>query len=358
MRAIVAGDHPFVRRVVSREEARTLFAGPALQARAARGASRGRGDLHLHAGRVHGPVPRPARGEHAGEPRGLQADLGGGRVLPRRREEPDAAAHLRHGVRVAGRPGRAPEEAGGGELRDHRTLGRELDLFSVHEESVGPGLVHWHPKGARIRLDHRGLLAPRALRAGYEMLYTPHIGRAGCGRPRGIWASTARTCTRRWRSTSSDYYIKPMNCPFHIQIYKSRKRSYRDLPLRWAELGTVYRYERAGVLHGLMRVRGFTQDDAHIFCTPSRSRTRSARCCASRSPSGRPSASRTSPPTWRPGRRRPWASRRAGSRRTASLRSGAEGRGHPLRDGRGRRRLLRAQDRPQDQATRSAASGR
>ena len=151
-------------------------------------------------------------------------------------------------------------------LRDHRSLGRDLDLFSI-QESVGPGLVHWHPKGARIRATIEEFWRREHYRAGYEMLYTPHIGRAGLWETSGHLGFYAENMYAPMEIDEQRYYIKPMNCPFHIQIYKSHKRSYRELPLRWAELGTVYRYERAGVLHGLMRVRGFTQDDAHVYCT-------------------------------------------------------------------------------------------
>ena len=151
-------------------------------------------------------------------------------------------------------------------LRDHRVLGRDLDLFSI-QESVGPGLVHWHPKGARVRSIIEEFWRREHYRAGYEMLYTPHIGRAGLWETSGHLGFYSENMYAPMEIDEQRYYIKPMNCPFHIQIYKSRKRSYRELALRWAELGTVYRYERAGVLHGLMRVRGFTQDDAHIYCT-------------------------------------------------------------------------------------------
>ena len=151
-------------------------------------------------------------------------------------------------------------------LRDHRALGRDLDLFSI-QESVGPGLVHWHPKGARIRSIIEEFWRKEHYRAGYEMLYTPHIGRANLWETSGHLGFYSENMYAPMEVDEQRYYIKPMNCPFHIQIYKTHKRSYRELPLRWAELGTVYRYERAGVLHGLMRVRGFTQDDAHIYCT-------------------------------------------------------------------------------------------
>jgi threonyl-tRNA synthetase len=151
--------------------------------------------------------------------------------------------------------------------RDHRKLGKELDLFSI-QERVGPGLIHWHPKGARIRAIIEEFWRQRHFKGGYELLYTPHIGQAGLWETSGHLDFYRESMYAPMDIDGTEYFIKPMNCPFHIQIYKSTKRSYRELPLRWSELGTVYRYEKAGVLHGLPRVRGFTQDDAHIFCTP------------------------------------------------------------------------------------------
>jgi len=151
--------------------------------------------------------------------------------------------------------------------RDHRKLGTELDLFSIHQE-VGPGLIHWHPKGARIRSIIEEFWRQEHFRNGYELLYTPHIGKANLWETSGHLSFYAEGMYAPMEVDKSDYYVRPMNCPFHINIYKTSLRSYRELPLRWAELGTVYRYEKAGVLHGLLRVRGFTQDDAHIFCTP------------------------------------------------------------------------------------------
>ncbi len=151
--------------------------------------------------------------------------------------------------------------------RDHRKLGNELDLFSIHND-VGPGLVHWHPKGARIRSLIEEYWRQEHFRNGYEILYTPHVGKASLWQTSGHLDFYAEGMYAPMEIDKSDYYVKPMNCPFHINVYRSGLRSYRDLPLRWAELGTVYRYEKAGVLHGLLRVRGFTQDDAHIFCTP------------------------------------------------------------------------------------------
>jgi threonyl-tRNA synthetase len=152
--------------------------------------------------------------------------------------------------------------------RDHRKLGAELDLFSIQDEG-GPGLIFWHPKGGLVRKMIEDWLRDELLKRGYDLVYTPHIMRLE------LWETSGHTGFYRdsmfgpIEVEKSEYQLKPMNCPGHILIYKSKLRSYRELPLRFAELGTVYRYERSGVLHGLLRVRGFTQDDAHIFCMPS-----------------------------------------------------------------------------------------
>ena len=151
--------------------------------------------------------------------------------------------------------------------RDHRRLGAELDLFSSNDV-LGGGLILWHPKGARVRAVIEQHWRERHWAGGYDILFTPHIGRATLWETSGHLGFYKHSMYSPMDIDDEAYYLKPMNCPFHIQIYKSRMRSYRDLPLRWAELGTVYRYERSGTLHGLLRVRGFTQDDAHIICTP------------------------------------------------------------------------------------------
>ncbi|MDA3834474.1 MAG: threonine--tRNA ligase [Spirochaetales bacterium] len=153
------------------------------------------------------------------------------------------------------------------EKRDHRKLGKELDLFSLHEEA-GPGLVYWHPKGARVRLAIEDFWRDQHYRNGYEMVFTPHVGKAWLWETSGHLDFYKESMYPAMEMDKADYYAKPMNCPFHIMIYNNTKHSYRELPCRWAELGTVYRYEKAGALHGLLRVRGFTQDDAHIICTP------------------------------------------------------------------------------------------
>lgn len=149
--------------------------------------------------------------------------------------------------------------------RDHRKLGKELELFS-HEEETGAGLILWHPKGAIVRRVIEDFWKAEHVKAGYDLVYTPHIARLDLWKKSGHWDFYRESMYSPMEVDEQLYELKPMNCPFHIAIYKSKMRSYRDLPLRWAELGTVYRYERSGALHGLMRVRGFTQDDAHIFC--------------------------------------------------------------------------------------------
>jgi len=185
-----------------------------------------------------------------GDERGAQMQRIYGAVFPTAKELDD---HLR-----------LLEEA---KKRDHRRLGVELDLFSTNDE-LGGGLILWHPKGARVRAVIEQHWRERHWAGGYDILFTPHIGRASLWQTSGHLGFYKDSMYSPMDIDDQPYYLKPMNCPFHIEIYKSRMRSYRDLPLRWAELGTVYRYERSGTLHGLLRVRGFTQDDAHIICTP------------------------------------------------------------------------------------------
>jgi len=150
--------------------------------------------------------------------------------------------------------------------RDHRKLGKELELFIIDEE-VGPGLVLWLPKGATIRNEIENEWKKEHLKRGYQLVYTPHVGREQLWKTSGHLDFYKENMFPEMIIEDDGYFVKPMNCPFHVQIYKSKQRSYKELPIRLAELGTVYRYERSGVLHGLMRVRGFTQDDAHIICT-------------------------------------------------------------------------------------------
>ncbi len=151
--------------------------------------------------------------------------------------------------------------------RDHRVLGKQLDLFSI-QELAGPGLIFWHPKGGIIRKEMEDWMREEYLKRGYSLVYTPHVARRQLWQTSGHEGFYAENMFTPIELDDAEYRMKPMNCPFHILIYKDQLRSYRDLPVRLGELGTVYRYERSGVMHGLLRVRGFTQDDAHIFCTP------------------------------------------------------------------------------------------
>jgi threonyl-tRNA synthetase len=151
--------------------------------------------------------------------------------------------------------------------RDHRKLGQDLDLFSI-QELAGPGLIFFHPKGGTVRRILEDWMRDQYVQRGYSLVYTPHIARADLWKTSGHYGFYAENMFKRMELDDAEYQLKPMNCPFHILIYRDRMKSYRDLPVRLGELGTVYRYERSGVMHGLLRVRGFTQDDAHIFCTP------------------------------------------------------------------------------------------
>ena len=151
--------------------------------------------------------------------------------------------------------------------RDHRRLGRELDLFSMNDE-VGQGLILWHPKGGMVRKLVEDYWNEEHQKSGYDFVYSPHIGKSQLWETSGHLGFYKENMYAPVDIEGQQYYLKPMNCPFHLHIYKSKSRSYRELPLRYAEKGTVYRYERSGVLHGLLRVRGFTQDDAHHFCRP------------------------------------------------------------------------------------------
>lgn len=153
------------------------------------------------------------------------------------------------------------------EKRDHRELGKHLDFFSISDQ-LGPGLALWHPKGATIRKKIEDFWKAEHQKRGYQLVYSPHIGKLNLWKKSGHWDFYRENLYAPIKIDEEEYLLKPMNCPFHIMIYQSQLRSYRDLPIRYAELGTVYRYERSGVLHGLTRVRGFTQDDAHLFCCP------------------------------------------------------------------------------------------
>ncbi|MEJ2210113.1 MAG: threonine--tRNA ligase [Anaerolineae bacterium] len=281
MKEIVEADYPFCQRDVSVDEAKEMFADQPYKLDQIDNLASGREDEHGEAGAEplselsiyqHHDFVDLCRGPHIertgqipGNAFKLLSIAGAywrgdehqpmlqriyGTVWPSRKELKKYLAWL--------------EEV---EKRDHRKLGRDLDLFSFHEDA-GAGLVYWHPKGARIRAIIEDFWREQHYKGGYDLVYTPHIGRARLWETSGHLDFYAEGMYSPMDIDGIDYYVKPMNCPFHIKIYESKRRSYRELPMRWAELGTVYRYERSGVLHGLMRVRGFTQDDAHIFCTP------------------------------------------------------------------------------------------
>ena len=232
--------------------------------------------------------------------------------------------------------------------RDHRVLGRELDLFSV-DELVGPGFVLWHPKGAIVRQMVEDLIRSETMRRGYKPVYTPHVAREALLEKSGHLEHYKENLFGGMELEGQRYLVKPMNCPFHVAIYRSGLRSYRELPLRLSELGTVYRYERSGVLHGLLRVRGFTQDDAHLFVRDDQIEAEMQGCVRFALSilrlfgftdfrfflATRPDSFMGDPALW--------------EQAEASIRRVLEGTGSALRGGRGRRGVLRAQDRPQDQ---------
>ncbi|TVQ36962.1 MAG: threonine--tRNA ligase [Spirochaetaceae bacterium] len=268
MREIVSGDHRFTRTVLSREAASEMFCGQPYKLELIRELPDGQ-EISIY---TQNSFTDLCRGPHVDSTRRIHPkafkllSVAGAywrgdekrpmlqRIYGTAWETPkELRAHLEHLKEV--------------EKRDHRRVGRELDLFSTHEEA-GPGLIYWHPKGSRIRIAIEDYWRAAHREGGYEMLFTPHVGKAWLWQTSGHLDFYKENMYAPMELDNADYYAKPMNCPFHIMIYKTRMRSYRDLPLRWGELGTVYRYERSGVLHGLLRVRGFTQDDAHIFCTP------------------------------------------------------------------------------------------
>ena len=271
MREIVAEDQPFVREELGREEALQLFADQPYKREIIEGLEEGEGVLGDRVSVYRngswsdlclGPhVPSTGRIGAFRLTKLAGAYWRGDESNPMLQRvygtawatEEDLAAHLER-----------LEEA---ERRDHRRLGRELDLFSSPEE-LGPGLWVWHPKGGIFRKQLEDYVRELHLARGYELVLTPHIARSVLWETSGHLEKYADNMYPPMRTETGDYYAKPMNCPFHVLIYKSRTRSYRDLPMRLSELGTIYRHERIGTLHGLLRIRGGTQDDSHIICTP------------------------------------------------------------------------------------------
>lgn len=279
MRRIIREDHPFEYKVVSADEARSLFADQPFKLELVDGLARGQDEYGEDAASDtvistyrQDTFEDLCRGPHLARTGAVPTDgfkllnvagayWRGDEHRPMLQRIYGTAWHNREELdQYLGRL----EEA---KKRDHRTLGRELDLFSISQD-VGPGLILWHPKGAMIRVLAEDFSRQAHLKNGYDWVFSPHIGRAHLWETSGHLGFYRENMYAPMNIDGEEYFAKPMNCPFHIQIFKSHLRSYRELPIRYAEYGTVYRYERSGVLHGLTRVRGFTQDDAHIFCRP------------------------------------------------------------------------------------------
>jgi len=267
MRRIIAQNQIFVREEVSKEQARELFRDQPFKLELIEGLEEGSISIYRQ-----GDFVDLCRGPHVESTRALKPDAFVLKTLAGAYWRGDETRPMLTRIYAYAFASKAELEAylkmlEEAEKRDNRRLGKELDLFSSHEEA-GAGLIYWHPKGGRFRVALEDWWREEHYKNGYEILFTPHIGKSWLWETSGHLGFYKENMYAPMKIDEDNYYIKPMNCPFHIMIYKSQTRSYRDLPLRWAELGTVYRYERAGALHGLMRVRGFTQDDAHIFCTP------------------------------------------------------------------------------------------
>ena len=279
MRHIIAGDYPFIYRAVGTDEARALFAHQMYKRELIDALTSGQ-EKHGEAGSGGATISTYrqdtfedlCRGPHVASTGAIPADALALLNVSGTYWRGDERRPMLQ--RIYGTAWTSKEELDRylwrleeAKRRDHRVLGKELDLYSVSED-VGPGLILWHPKGAMVRVLAEDFARQAHLRYGYEWVFSPHIGRAGLWETSGHLGFYRENMFAPMDIDGDTYYAKPMNCPFHIEIYKTHPRSYRDLPRRYAEYGTVYRYERSGVLHGLTRVRGFTQDDAHIFCRP------------------------------------------------------------------------------------------
>jgi threonyl-tRNA synthetase len=267
MRRIISANVPFKRVEVSKAEARAMFAEEPFKLELIEGLDDGAITVY-----EQGTFRDLCRGPHVDSTRDLRPDAFKLKSIAGAYWRGDEKRPMLTRIYAYAFISKAELEAHlkmleEAEKRDNRKLGKELDLFSTHEEA-GPGLVYWHPKGGRFRVELENWWRDEHYKNGYEILFTPHIGKSWLWQTSGHLGFYKEGMYSPMEIDEDDYYIKPMNCPFHIMIYKNGVHSYRELPMRWAELGTVYRYERSGTLHGLMRVRGFTQDDAHIICTP------------------------------------------------------------------------------------------
>jgi threonyl-tRNA synthetase len=280
MKHIIKGNHPFKKEVISVEDARKLFKDQVYKIELIDGLEHG--NLDEDGNPIEGSV------EFSTYTHSKFTDLCRGPHVENTKEINPKAVKLLNVAgaywrgdekrpmlqRIYGTVFEKPEELQDylwkieeAKKRDHRVLAKQLDLYSMNEE-VGQGLALWHPNGAKIRKITEQFWSDEHEKAGYDFVYTPHIGKAQLWETSGHLGFYKDNMYAPMEIEGQDYFIKPMNCPFHLHIYKSRNRSYRELPIRYAEEGTVYRYERSGVLHGLLRVRGFTQDDAHHFCRP------------------------------------------------------------------------------------------
>lgn len=267
MRRIIAGNHAFERREISKDEAKKLFSAEPFKLELIDGLEDGTISVYSQ-----GSFTDLCRGPHVDSTRDLRPDCFKLRSIAGAYWRGDEKRPML--TRIYAYAFISKEELNAhlkmleeAEKRDNRRLGKELSLFSTHEEA-GPGLIYWHPKGGRFRVELENWWRDEHYKNGYELLFTPHVGKSWLWETSGHLGFYKEGMYSPMEIDDEKYYVKPMNCPFHIMIYNTDVHSYRDLPLRWGELGTVYRYERAGALHGLMRVRGFTQDDAHIICTP------------------------------------------------------------------------------------------
>ena len=282
MKQIIRGNHKFVRKVISAEEGRQLFHDQPFKLELIDGLEEGGFDEHGNPLDTKVELSTYSQDKFTDLCRGPHVESTN-QINPKAVKLMKVAGAYWRGdekrpmlQRIYGTAWEKPEELQEylkkleeAQKRDHRKLGKELDLYSVSEE-VGAGLILWHPKGATIRRLTERFCQDEHEKAGYDFVYTPHIGKAQLWETSGHLGFYSENMYSPIDVDGQDYYIKPMNCPFHLHIYKNQTHSYRELPIRYAENGTVYRYERSGVLHGLLRVRGFTQDDAHHFCRPIR----------------------------------------------------------------------------------------
>lgn len=272
---LIALDEPFVRKEVSADEAKALLAGQKYKLERLADVVADGGPISTYAVGDYVEMCRGPHVEHAKQIGVVKLTKIAGSYY--RGDEKNKMLQRVYGI-VAKDQKELDEivaRAEEAKKRDHRVLGKQLGLFTITDQ-VGPGLAHWLPRGARVRVAIEDYWRRKHYEAGYEIVYTPHVGKSNLWETSGHLGFYKEGMFPVMKVQEGegkdayvqDYYVKPMNCPFHIQCYQFEKRSYRDLPIRYAELGTVYRYEKDGVRHGLFRVRGFTQDDAHIFCTP------------------------------------------------------------------------------------------